>query len=342
MVRTCPCHGHGRGSTPRRIVLISTHFVDGIKNPNYNIDMNIFVTDPCPIQSARNLPDKHIVKMPLETCQMLAIIYSDWYYGVGKLYKKDGTPYATKRGAFRNHPCTQWAAANQYNLAWLILHGVALCDEYYQRYGKVHTCYDVICQAQHIYHDCFDDDLNDAAKRVDSFTRAMPEYIKYNDRITTIEAYKYYLNTKPWLAHNYLRIPSRKPSFIITPMTTTPNKSDLPVYDFSTTPEERAQEQANIDKAIEDAQAAMQVAQLEASLKKDAPAVAKIKAKRLVPAKKTPAKAKGSKSGRVVGISADENKMLQSLLQTVQNDSNYATISSSESFKKLQARYNKN
>ena len=79
--------------------------------------MNIFVTDHCPIQSASNLPDKHIVKMPLETCQMLSIIYSDWYYGVGKLYKSDGTPYRTAHGAFRNHPCTQWAAANQYNLA---------------------------------------------------------------------------------------------------------------------------------------------------------------------------------------------------------------------------------
>ena len=77
--------------------------------------MNIFVTDHCPIQSARNLPDKHIVKMPLETCQMLSIIYSDWYYGVGKLYKSDGTPYRTAHGAFRKHPCTQWAAANQYN-----------------------------------------------------------------------------------------------------------------------------------------------------------------------------------------------------------------------------------
>ena len=62
--------------------------------------MNIFVTDRCPIQSARNLPDKHIVKMPLETCQMLSIIYSDWYYGVGKLYKSDGTPYRTAHGAF--------------------------------------------------------------------------------------------------------------------------------------------------------------------------------------------------------------------------------------------------
>ena len=164
-------------------------------------------------------------------------------------------------------------------------------------------------------------------------------YIKFNTTIDTIEAYKIYLNTKPWLATNYLRRPDRKPSFIITPMTTTPNKSDLPVYDFSTTPEERAQEQANIDKAIADAKASMQVQQLEASLKKDAPAVAKIKAKKLVPAKKA---AKGSKSGRVVGISADENKMLKSLLQTVQEDSNYSIISSSESFKKLQARYNNN
>jgi hypothetical protein len=323
--------------------LISTHFVDGIKNPDYNIDMNIFVTDRCPVQSARNLPDKHIVKMPLETCQMLAIIYSDWYYGVGKLYKKDGTPYATKHGAFRNHPCTQWAAASEYNLAWLILHGIALCDEYHQRYlPKVHTCYDVLCQAQHIWYDCFDLDLNDAAKRVDSFTRAMPEYIKYNDRISTIEAYKYYLNTKPWLATNYLRIPSRKPSFIITPMTTTPNKSDLPVYDFSTTPEERAQEQANIDKAIADAKASMQVQQLEASLKKDAPAVSKIKAKKLVPAKKTPAKAKGSKSGRVVGISADENKFLKNLLEIIADDENYAITIKDAAYTKLLDRYNKN
>ena len=179
--------------------------------------MNIFVTDRCPIQSARNLPDKHIVKMPLETCQMLAIIYSDWYYGVGKLYKSDGTPYRTAHGAFRNHPCTQWAAANQYNLAWLIRHGYALCDEYTQRYGKVHTCLDVISQAERIFHRSFShiNSLSQASRKVRNFTRAMPDDLKYNTRINTIEAYKYYLNTKPWLASNYLRIPSRKPSFIV-------------------------------------------------------------------------------------------------------------------------------
>ena len=275
--------------------------------------MNIFVTDSCPIQSARNVPDKHIVKMPLETCQMLAIIYSDWYYGVGKLYKSDGTPYRTAHGAFRKHPCTQWAAANPYNLAWLIRHGYALCHEYNLRYNKVHTCLDVIEQAERIYHKSFDNlMLSHASRKVADFTRAMPEYLKFDTTIDTITAYKQYLNTKPWLASNYLRIPSRKPSFITT-MTTTPNKSDLPVYDFSTTPEQRANEQAAIDKAIKDAEAAMKAP--AASRKQDAPAVAKMKAKKLVPAK-----AKGSKSGRVVGISADENVFLKQLLLDIANN----------------------
>ena len=293
--------------------------------------MNIFVTDSCPIQSARNLPDKHIVKMPLETWQMLAIIYSDWYYGVGKLYKKDGAPYRTQHGAFRNHPCTQWAAANQYNLAWLIRHGYALCHEYNLRYGKVHTCLDVIEQAERIYHKSFDNlMLSDASRKVGIFTRAMPEYLKFDTTIDTITAYKRYLNTKPWLASNYLRIPSRKPSFIITTM--------KPVYDFSTTPEHRAAEQAKQDAAI----AAAQVAALEAAIKKpvakkqDAPAVTKAK-QGLVPAKK--ATKKSGKAGRIVGISKDENEFIQEVLQMIADDPELGA--SNPNYVKIQARYNK-
>ena len=53
--------------------------------------MNIFVTSPDPIESAQVLPDKHIVKMPLEACQMLAVVYSKWYFNWGNdlLPKKD-------------------------------------------------------------------------------------------------------------------------------------------------------------------------------------------------------------------------------------------------------------
>ena len=294
----------------------------------YNKDMNIFVTDRCPIQSARNLPDKHIVKMPLETCQMLSIIYSDWYYGVGKLYKSDGKPYRTSHGAFRNHPCTQWAAANQYNLAWLIRHGYALCHEYNLRYGKVHTCLDVISQAERIYHKSFDIiSLSYASRLVTDFTRAMPESIKFDTTIDTITAYKQYLNTKPWLATNYLRIPSRKPSFIITPM--------KPVYDFSTTPAQRQAEQDKQDAAI----AAAQVAALEKSIN-DAPAVKTIKSKAsgLVPAKK-PAAKKSGKAGRIVGISKDENEFIQEVLHMIADDPELGA--SNPNYVKIQARYNK-
>ena len=299
--------------------------------------MNIFVTNQCPIQSARNLPDKHIVKMPLETCQMLSIIYSDWYYGIGQLHKLDGTPYRTAHGAFRKHPCTQWAAESYWNLSWLISHGMALCDEYTARFHKHHACQPAIAEAITIFEAAFDfnvDIYKDSLPM--TFTRAMPESLKFDTTIDTITAYKRYLNTKPWLASNYLRIPSRKPSFIITTMTTTPNKSDLPVYDFSTTPEQRAEEQAKIDAAI-------QVAQLEASLKKqEAPAVKAMKTKGLVPSKKatktSPAK-KSGKAGRIVGISKDENEYIQEVLQMIADDPELGA--SNPNYVKIQARYNK-
>ena len=304
--------------------------------------MNIFVTDPCPIQSARNLPDKHIVKMPLETCQMLAIIYSDWYYGIGQLHKVNGQPYATKHGAFRKHPCTIWAAENYWNLSWLISHGLALCDEYTARYGKVHSCLAPMVEAVDIFEAAFDfnvDIYKDSLPM--TFTRAMPEDIKFDDTIDTITAYKRYLNTKPWLATNYLRIPSRKPSFIITTMTTTPNKSDLPVYDFSTTPEERANEQTKIEKAIAAAEKAMKDAPAVRAIKekqfKDALVKESIAAKPLIKKAKAPAKAKGSKSGRVVGISADENVFLKQLLLDIANNSSY---NKDEAYTKLMSRYN--
>jgi len=288
--------------------------------------MNIFVTDTCPIQSALNLPDKHIVKMPLETCQMLAIIYSDWYYGIGELHKKDGTPYRTQHGAFRKHPCTIWAAANQYNLAWLIAHGYALCAEYHSRYDKVHTCYSAICEAADIYDRTFDEKCGDVYHKVTDFTRAMPEDIKFDKTIDTITAYKRYLNTKPWLATNYLRIPSRKPSFITTMTTSTPN--NLPVFDFSNDkpateqyPEPKIAEKDILKDAIAKAEAAM---------------AAKSAKRPLVKAKKS------GKAGRIVGISAIENEFVKTLLQKLPNSDFAAMIEENqEAFDKLQARYNK-
>jgi hypothetical protein len=63
--------------------------------------MNIFVTNKFPAESAICLPDKHVVKMPLECCQMLSIVASEkWGHGYGTLPKTDSTPYKTDKGAF--------------------------------------------------------------------------------------------------------------------------------------------------------------------------------------------------------------------------------------------------
>ena len=113
--------------------------------------------------------------------------------------------------------------------------------------------------------------------------------------------------------------------------------TSLPVYDFSTSPEDRAKEQAKIDQAIANAEKAM----------KDAPAVSKFKdalvaesiaAKPLIKAKKAVAK-KAGKAGRIVGISKDENEYIQQVLQMIADDSELG--SSNPNYVKIQARYNK-
>ena len=172
--------------------------------------MNIFVTDNCPIKSARVLPDKHIVKMPLETCQMLSIVASEkWGHGYGILPKTNGESYSTEKGAFRNHPCTIWANESIANARWLIRHGLALCEEYSNRYRKIHSCLYTLAYANKIFP------LDPSHHfKVTPFVRAMPKEYKFDTSISTFDAYKMYIASKPWVCNNYLRMPERKPEWV--------------------------------------------------------------------------------------------------------------------------------
>jgi hypothetical protein len=151
--------------------------------------MNIFAHSECPMQSAIKLPDRHVTKMALEACQMLSIV-------------------ASEKGAFRNHPCTVWANQSIHNSRWLIEHGFYLCQEYSLRYGKSHACETAILRADEIFPD------GDSTQHT-PFVRAMPDELKNNFMISTTEAYKIYLNTKPWVYDNYLRLPDRRPDWIV-------------------------------------------------------------------------------------------------------------------------------
>ena len=170
--------------------------------------MNIFVTNPDPSVSAQCLPDKHIVKMPLETCQMLSIVCSEeWGHDYGKIYRNDGQPYQTKKGAFRNHPCTIWANDTLENAWWLLTHGLALCAEYTHRYGKIHSCQRPLQETTHLLPSA------DHTKHT-PFVFAGPDVYKHDKTIDIFTAYKYYIASKPWAASNYLRDPSRKPNWL--------------------------------------------------------------------------------------------------------------------------------
>ena len=102
--------------------------------------MNIFVLDESPVVSAKYACDKHVVKMILESAQMLCSV------------QPEGTaPY--KRTHY-NHPCTKWVRESSRNYEWLLIHAYALCDEYTRRYDKVHKTQAVIewCETRDTRH----------------------------------------------------------------------------------------------------------------------------------------------------------------------------------------------
>lgn len=100
--------------------------------------MNIFVLNNDPEIAARDLCDKHIVKMATESAQCLAcaVIRHGATSDMMPL-TKNGTP---AKGGYHRHPCSLWAGDNQSNFTWLYLHATEICREYTRRYNKIHFC----------------------------------------------------------------------------------------------------------------------------------------------------------------------------------------------------------
>lgn len=95
--------------------------------------MNIFVTSKCPFASAANLDDKRVIKMVLESTQLLCTALRELGY--------QGTvPY---KNSHVNHPCSLWVRSALGNYRWLMYHTQGLLQEYTKRYGKTHACQDV-------------------------------------------------------------------------------------------------------------------------------------------------------------------------------------------------------
>lgn len=134
--------------------------------------MNIFVLSQDTVESAKFHVNSHVVKMPLETAQMLCTNLSK--VGIE-------TPYLP---VHQKHPCTKWAGESRSNFIWLCSLGINLCMEYTHRFNKVHASQEVIMFALHNSHKITDGDLT-------PFAQAMPDEYKDND---PVKAYRNYYN----------------------------------------------------------------------------------------------------------------------------------------------------
>lgn len=145
--------------------------------------MNIFFLDKNPIMAATYQHDKHIVKMPLETAQILSTVLRSKGLEYDWLYKP----------THKMHKCVVWAASDWNNFYWLCRFGIALCDEYTYRYDKIHKSKQVIINCLNVLYWVYErKSLN--SNKITPPAQAMPE--KYQN-VDPVVAYRnYYLFEK--------------------------------------------------------------------------------------------------------------------------------------------------
>ena len=85
--------------------------------------------------------DGSIDWMILESCQMLCT-------AINILYDDKVTPYKTTHV---NHPSNKWVRESSENFECLVLHTMALLDEYTERFKKIHKCQGVLDRIMELY-----------------------------------------------------------------------------------------------------------------------------------------------------------------------------------------------
>ena len=170
--------------------------------------MNIFILSEDPIQAAESQCDKHVVKMILESAQMLSTAHwlgwSIMFHLPTNMKQKEKKRFLRENVSpdlqpsysmtHVNHPCTIWARETKRNYLWLCMHAKALCNEYTKRYGKRHKSEDVIdWLCIHI-----PPHLINCKNDLTPFAQAMPN--QYKDDSPVVAYRKYYIEEKAAIA----------------------------------------------------------------------------------------------------------------------------------------------
>lgn len=150
--------------------------------------MNIFVLDENPMLAARYHCDRHVVKMILESVQLISTAYR--FYGIDVGYKSTHT----------NHPCARWVRESVENYYWLVNLLTELHSEWLIRFKhpktKLHKSWELFL-LEIVPREI--DFLNKLPKiACTSFVQAMPGQYKHRD---VVQAYRdYYIGEKAYMA----------------------------------------------------------------------------------------------------------------------------------------------
>ena len=131
--------------------------------------MNIFFLHKHPVIAAQMQCNKHVVKMVLETAQMLSTAARAKGHDAG--YKS----------AYPKHPMTLWVNQNADNFRWAWLHGMSLAKEYTNRYDKIHKSQEILEQLENYA-------TGDEA-HITEPPQCMPDQYKTNDYVTAYRNY---------------------------------------------------------------------------------------------------------------------------------------------------------
>lgn len=151
--------------------------------------MNIFILSWIIENCAKYHCDKHVVKMILETCQLLSVSHHVLQPDIAMLYVEKDLIY---KKTHMNHPCSIWVRECEENYIWLCHLGLALCNEYGFRYDKEpsdHKCYSKL---MFLIHNPPPLPSNNGV--ITKPKMAMPDDYKSTDPVLSYR--KYYLNDK--------------------------------------------------------------------------------------------------------------------------------------------------
>ncbi|ABR54477.1 conserved hypothetical protein [Methanococcus vannielii SB] len=140
--------------------------------------MQLFILDNDPKRAAKMHCDKHVVKMTLETAQILSTVHHlhNSIYAE-KCYKK----------THEKHPCVLWASKTRKNYEWALELFKELLKEYTYRYKKIHKSSEILPYLKH-------NPVYSEKNELTPFAKAIPELYWEDDAVLAYR--KYYILEK--------------------------------------------------------------------------------------------------------------------------------------------------